>query len=458
MEDKDRPTFDFSEDDEQNSPGLLSGEEVSTETISLHGLFSRDVTSSGSFDIRGEIWATTFGKVLQALPIPALLIDQRLLIVAANQACEKLNIESERLQGTPFRLLFSEPAEVKKVEAMLKEVFSSRRPRMTEAMLGTGSNQIWGRMTLRSIRIMADRFVLMLVEDLTMEKKLLRLSKKYQENLEKRVEERTAELREINERLSREITEKKLLEVQVRQAVKMEAIGRMAGGVAHDFNNMLTIISGNAEILKTRVAEDPGCRDKVDQIFRAVEGAASLTKQLLAFSRKETADLEALNLNHTVAEFESMLRRLMGKGIQINMVLEPSLERVRANSGQMEQILMNLAVNARDAMPSGGNLKIKTANVFLEETYTRNYSEVVPGRCVMVSVSDTGVGMNAETQERIFDPFFTTKEEGSGTGLGLSTVYGIVRQHRGHITVSSKLGQGTTFRIYLPAICQITHS
>jgi hypothetical protein len=199
VEEKDRPTFGFSEDDEQNSPGLLSGEEVSTETISLRGAFSRDVTSSGSFDIRGEIWATTFGKVLQALPIPALLIDQRLLIVAANQACGKLNADSERLQGTSFHSLFPDPTEVKKAEAILKEVFSSRRPRTTEAKLGIGRNPISGRMTFRSIRIMADRFILVLVEDLTTEKKLLRLSKKYQENLEKRVDERTAELREIND-------------------------------------------------------------------------------------------------------------------------------------------------------------------------------------------------------------------------------------------------------------------
>jgi signal transduction histidine kinase len=450
MDDKDRPTFDFWEEEEQNSLGLLSGEDVSTETISLRGFFSRDVTSSGSFDIRGEIWATTFGKVLQSLPIPALLIDQGLHIVVANQACGKLNVESDRSQGTSFPELFPDPATGNKVEATVKEVFSSRRSRVTETTLGNGRNLIWGRMTFRSIRIMADRFILVLVEDLTMEKKLLRLSKKYQEDLERRVEERTAELREMNERLSREMAERKQLEAQVRQAMKMEAIGRMAGGVAHDFNNMLAIVLGNAEILRTRVAEDYGCRDRVNQIFRAVEGAASLTKQLLAFSRNETAELEVLNLNNTIAEFENMLRRLTGEHIQISVLLDPSLEKVHANRGQIEQILMNLAVNARDAMPTGGILRIETANVHLDETYARNYPEEVPGHCVMVAVSDTGVGMNSETQERIFDPFFTTKGEGSGTGLGLSTVYGIVKQHRGHIAVSSQLGQGTTFKVYFP--------
>jgi signal transduction histidine kinase len=451
MDDMDGLKLDGRKDENEASLNFLNGEDLLTQTISLGDLFSKDITSSGSFDIRGGIWASTFGKVLRALPIPVLLIDERRLIVVANQAWGKLNTEYERIQGTPFVNLFPSAASVKKAEVIVEEVFSTRIPQEMEAIVGIGSNRIWGRITFRSIRIMADRFVLVLVENLTVEKKLLRLSRRYQEDLEKRVEDRTLELREMNEKLSREIAERQRLEVQVRQAIKMEAVGRLVGGVTHDFNNMLAVISGSVEMLLGRLAEDHWCCDRLHEIFRAVQGATSLTKQLLGFSRQQTANLGLLDLNRTIAEFKSMLQRLIGEDVQISMLLDQDIEKVRGDRSQIEQILMNLAVNSRDAMPNGGNLRIETGNVSLDETVAGQYAEIVPGRYATISVSDTGIGMSQETQERIFDPFFTTKAEGSGTGLGLSTVYGIVKQHCGHIEVSSEPNRGTTFRVYLPA-------
>jgi signal transduction histidine kinase len=452
MDNKDGPNLDRGMDEIEASLNFLNREDLPTQTISLGDLFSKDITTSGSFDIRGGIWASTFGKVLQVLPIPVLLIDERRFIVVANQAWGKLNTGYERIQGTPFVNLFPAAASMKKAEVILERVFSTRMPQEMEALVGIDSNRIWGRITFRSIRIMADRFVLVLVENLTLEKKLLRLSRKYQEDLETRVEERTAELLEMNEKLSMEIAERQRLEVQVRQAIKMEAVGRLVGGVTHDFNNMLTVISGNVEVLLGRLTEDNLYRDRLCEISRAVRGAAALTRQLLAFSRHQKVDLGILDPNATICEFKSMLQRLIGQDIQVSMLLDQDIEKVRGDRSQIQQVIMNLAVNSRDAMPNGGNLRIETENVFLDDTDSRKHLEAAVGRYVMISVSDTGIGMRPEIQERIFDPFFSTKDQGSGTGLGLSTVYGIVNQHRGHIEVSSEPNQGTTFRVYLPAI------
>jgi len=249
-----------------------------------------------------------------------------------------------------------------------------------------------------------------------------------------------------------DITEKKRLEEQLRQAAKMEAIGQLAGGVAHDFNNLLTAIIGYAGILMQQVPEGTVQRQKLMEINRAAERAATLTRQLLAFSRKQVLELRVLNLNNMILELESMLRTLLGEDVELATLLAPDLGRVQADPGQTEQIVLNLAVNARDAMPSGGRLAIETANVFLDEEYRQSHAEVVPGPHVMFAVSDTGVGMDEQTAARMFDPFFTTKAKGLGTGLGLSTVYGIVKQHKGHVTVYSEPGRGTTFKVYLPRV------
>jgi len=250
--------------------------------------------------------------------------------------------------------------------------------------------------------------------------------------------------------LAMDITEKRSLEAQLAQAQKMESIGRLAGGVAHDFNNLLGVISGYGELLHDKVAADPRLAKYADGIVKAAHRAAGLTGQLLAFSRKQVLQPKILDLNSVVADLEKMLRRLIGEDLQLVAVFDDRLGMVKADPGQMEQVLMNLAVNARDAMPRGGRLTIETANADLDQAYVDAHPGVVPGRYVMLAVSDSGHGMSPEVQARVFEPFFTTKDVGKGTGLGLATVHGIVKQSGGHIWVYSEPGQGTVFKIYLP--------
>mgnify|MGYP001564370403 CR=1 FL=1 len=245
-------------------------------------------------------------------------------------------------------------------------------------------------------------------------------------------------------------------EQQLRQAQKMEAVGRLAGGVAHDFNNLLTIITGYSQILLTRLAPDDPARAELAEIKEAGDRAVALTGQLLAFSRKQVVQPKVLDLNAVVTNLDRMLQRLIGEDILLATALAPSVGRVKADPGQIEQIIMNLAVNARDAMPRGGKLTFETADVELDDTYANHMVAVQPGSYVMLAVSDTGCGMDADTQAHIFEPFFTTKEQGKGTGLGLSTVYGIVKQSDGYIWCYSEVGQGTTFKIYLPRTAEPT--
>jgi len=260
-----------------------------------------------------------------------------------------------------------------------------------------------------------------------------------QAHLEARVEARTAELQQANEALLHS-------EEQLRQSQKMEAVGRLAGGIAHDFNNLLTVIFGASEVLEMDLPENP----HLQAIRQASERAASLTRQLLTFSRQQILAPQALDLNGVLQGISPILRRLLGEDIEIKILCPQALGRVFADPSQVEQVILNLAINARDAMPEGGKLTLETAHVDLDEAYAGEHLGVVPGPHVMVAVSDTGLGMDKATQARIFEPFFTTKER--GTGLGLATVFGVVKQSRGHIWLYSEVGVGSTFKIYFPEI------
>ena len=249
-----------------------------------------------------------------------------------------------------------------------------------------------------------------------------------------------------------DVTERRRLEEQLRQAQKMEAVGRLAGGVAHDFNNLLTIIIGYSDLLLEKVSARDGMRLPVEEIKKAAERAASLTRQLLAFSRKQVPPPHILDLNSLLTNVDKMLGRMTGEDIELVTHLPSGLGRVKADPGQIEQVIMNLAVNALHAMPQGGQLTLEAANVELDSSYASSHETVLPGHYVMIAVSDTGIGMDAETQARIFQPFFTAKQQGEGMGVGLATVYGIIRHSEGHISVYSEPGKGTTFKVYLPRV------
>lgn len=250
--------------------------------------------------------------------------------------------------------------------------------------------------------------------------------------------------------VNRDITQRKQLEEQLYRSQKLEAIGRLSGGVAHDFNNLLGLMIGYSEALQERIPPDDPYREAVDEIQNAGKRAAALTQQLLAFSRKQVLEPRILNLNTIIVDVEKMLRRLLGEDIEMQLVLAPNTCSVKADRSQIEQVILNLVVNARDAMPDGGKLIIETGNWELDRSTVLRHPYVIPGPYAMLKVTDTGCGMDAELQSHIFEPFFTTKEKGKGTGLGLATAYGVIKQSGGYIWVDSEVGKGSTFRIYLP--------
>ena len=260
--------------------------------------------------------------------------------------------------------------------------------------------------------------------------------------------------RQVRLIVSQDVSERHILEQQLRQSQKMEAVGRLAGGVAHDFNNLLMVIKGHTELLRNALPPAEEYLRKIEQIERAADRASGLTRQLLAFSRLQMLQPKVMNLNDVVSDMGRLLPRLIGEDIELVIRTSADLGAVRADGSQMEQIIMNLVVNARDAMPDGGKLIIETSDAELDSVYNDKHPIVRQGRYVVLCVSDTGTGMSPETQAHIFEPFFTTKAQGKGTGLGLATVYGVVKQSGGFIWVYSELGRGTIFKIYFPRVDQ----
>jgi PAS domain S-box-containing protein len=301
------------------------------------------------------------------------------------------------------------------------------------------------------------RYLLGISLDITESKLADEALRRAHEELERRVTERTADLVEANAALRQQIEQRQRaqdalesVEAQLRQAQKMEAVGRLAGGIAHDFNNLLSVIVGCASMLAADVERRGEVPQELDEILRAGERAAELTRQLLAFSRQQVRAPTVLSLNDVIGRMDRMLRRVIGEDVELRCVPAPNLDTIEADAGQVEQVIMNLVVNARDAMPEGGRLVVQTSNVLVDHAFARTHVGLVPGPHVMLTVADTGVGIDATTQEKIFEPFFTTKEPGKGTGLGLPTVFGIIKQSGGGIFVESRLGEGATFRVYFP--------
>jgi signal transduction histidine kinase len=442
---KKRPPGSPSED-ESESALLLQLRDQATQTLDLGGLLTKDVTSSGSFDIRGGIWASTFGKLLQSLPIPAILVGQHGAVIAANQACVRITPDYERVQGQPFAQLFPKPSDANAAVSLLEEVIQTRQPKTMEGMMGIGTGKIWARLIFRSIRILDVRYVLVLAEDLTNEKKLLRVSLKYQEDLEKRVRERTSELQELNIALQKEMMGRKRTEAMLVQSERLRALGEMSAGVAHNIKNLLQMLFGLAHTAMNQLERDNvlAARKELEKVVQTLQHGTETVRRLQDFARMGddgstdhgvTFDLSPLitqAIDFTKPFWETYPQ---SKGTKV--VLKTRFSEgcfVRGNQDQLFEVLVNLIKNAAESLNKGGEIDLVTS--------------LQTGQ-VVFEVCDTGVGIRREDMPRLFTPFFTTKGD-AGTGLGLATARSVICKHGGNIAVKSAYGKGTTFAVRLP--------
>ena len=415
-----------------------------------------------------------FRALMEAAPDAMVIANEHGKITLVNAQTERLfGYKRDELLGQPVEMLIPERYHGQHVHYR-KDYSESPRLRPMGAGrelfgLRKDGSEFPVEISLSPFRSQEGILVFSAIRDITLQKKAQDELRDARDALETRVRERTAELVTANEALQGEIVQRELalrqrdseqerarrLEEQLLLTQKMEAIGRLAGGIAHDFNNLLGVILGNAEMLLKAGPPSASHMERVEQIKMAGEEAASVTRQLLAFARQQVSEPQLLDLNIVLTDLEPLLRRIVEENIRMEMILARDLGDIKNDRSQLSQVILNLVANARDAMNQGGRLTIETSNAYLGEAYARDHLDVVPGPYVQLSVTDSGEGMDKETVSRIFEPFFTTKKKGSGSGLGLATVYGIVRQSGGHIWVYSEPGHGTTFKIYFPRISGI---